>query len=67
MSRCVCCNSELDWFTFSSKKEDGSEEDLCRKCLDVVVSINEPEEREYKFQDLTEGPFHPNFGSFDEN
>jgi hypothetical protein len=40
---------------------------MCTKCLDVVENINEPEEREYRFQELTEGVFVPNYNSFEQN
>lgn len=53
--RCRACNAELNHIDLRMKQEDGSPEDFCGECRGVVNSIDEPEQKEYKFQDLREG------------
>ena len=52
MSRCLCGNI-MSTQEMCQKQENGEYETLCSACLSEVANIDEPEEREYKFQDLT--------------
>lgn len=54
-ARCRCCNAELNHIDLRMTQEDGSPEDFCGECRGVVNRIDEPEEKEYRFQDLREG------------
>lgn len=36
-------------------QDDGSPEDLCKVCRDIVYTIDEYEEREYAFHGIEEG------------
>lgn len=59
MCRCVGCNAALEYDGRVPKKEGtDEEEDLCSLCLGEVYSINEPEDRIYRFQEITDRLFH---------
>ena len=36
------------------KQDNGTEEDFCSACLNVVYNIDEYEPRKYSFEDITE-------------
>lgn len=55
MSRCRSCDVVLNDMDLLLKQDDGSPEDLCKVCRDVVYTIDEYEEREYAFHDIEEG------------
>lgn len=51
--RCVSCNSILTKVELQINKEDGSPEDMCGDCRDVVY--DDSYVHEFLFEDLTEG------------
>lgn len=53
--RCRSCNALLNDMDLLLKQDDGSPEDLCKVCRDVVYTIDEYEEREYAFHGIEEG------------
>lgn len=55
MSRCICCNNELNNSDMRKVKSDGSPEDFCSVCLGEVEDIDLPEDREYLFEFDREG------------
>jgi hypothetical protein len=59
MCRCVGCDAILDYNGRVPLKEGtNEEEDLCNNCLGEVYSIDEPEDKTYPFQDVTDRLFH---------
>jgi hypothetical protein len=44
---------------FRSKKEDGTDEDMCGECLSHVYNIDLEEPKEYLFESLEEGVTRP--------
>lgn len=52
--RCKCCNLEFETSRYILK-QDGSEEDLCRKCRGVVKSQNKLNYKWYQFEGATTG------------
>lgn len=48
--RCRCCNVPLMWRNFNMKQDDGSEEDFCTNCINVVYNIEQFEPKTYVFE-----------------
>lgn len=57
--RCKCCDVPMTWRDTRLSKEDGSEEDLCSKCLSIVYNIDICEPKRYQFQELCNEFFVP--------
>ena len=57
--RCRCCNVPLSWRNFKMKQENGSEEDFCTACLNVVYNIDQFEPRTYTFEDICDEFYVP--------
>lgn len=57
--RCRCCDAQLDWVDLRITQDDGSQEDFCHICRGVVNRIDVPEDKEYLFEDATEGVKNP--------
>lgn len=55
MSRCRSCDALLSDMDLLLTQDDGSPEDLCKVCRDIVYTIDEYEEREYAFHGIEEG------------
>jgi hypothetical protein len=51
-SRCKCCDVVMSLRDFRLLKEDGSEEDLCSRCLGVAYSPDFCDTRRYQFEDI---------------
>ena len=52
MSRCVCCNAVLE-YEWLDLKPDGTDEDLCNRCHNVVDNIDHVDDDCYAFEELT--------------
>lgn len=57
MSRCRCCDVEMQWRDFKMVQDDGSEEDLCSSCLSISYNPEFCDPHHYQFQEITELPF----------
>lgn len=57
--RCRCCDIPMTWRDIRVSQDDGSEEDLCSKCLSVVYSIDNYEPHHYQFQELCDDFYIP--------
>jgi len=52
--KCRCCNIEMLWREFRMLQDDGSEEDMCSSCLNIVYYPEYCEPPHYAFSDITE-------------
>lgn len=61
MSRCRACDAPLNWVDFRMKQGDNDqfEEDFCGVCRGVVNTIDDPEEKTYRFEELRCGAVMP--------
>lgn len=54
MSRCRCCDVEMQWRDFKMIQDDGREEDMCSTCLSIAYSPESCDSHHYQFQEITE-------------